>query len=102
MPSYPPAMNRSELEAWVDSVEWRFAKTMPWLPHWYNRLAWLKPEQQPAFRELARLIFEEGYEQVWGKKGQKSRYYDIGEFQYWSCDPTIESTDLINRAIRKK
>lgn len=50
--------------------------------------------------ELARRIFEKGRDEQWGtgEYERTVRYYYAGDYKYWSMDPTIESTDLINRA----
>ena len=53
-----------------------------------------------AFVELVRRIFEEGVDEQWGAEASERtvRYYRLGEYKYWVMDPTIEETDLINRA----
>lgn len=88
------------VETFVAEVTWRFAKTMPDWPHWYVMKPW-NPGREAEFMELARRIFEEGRDEQWaaGTAYERTRrYYVMGAYKYWSMDPTIESTDLINRA----
>jgi hypothetical protein len=85
--------------AFVSSVSWRFAKTMPRWPHWYVMKDW-NPGRDAEFNELVRRIFEAGSDEPWGEPPYRRvvRYYRLGDFKYWSMDPTIEETDLVNRA----
>jgi hypothetical protein len=87
------------VQRFVAQVKWRFAKTMaPW-PHWYVMEDW-NPDREPEFRELVRLIFQEGHDEQWGVGEWEwtVRYYYFGDYKYWVMDPTIDETDLINRA----
>ena len=83
----------------IAEVQWRFAKTMPRWPHWYVMKQW-NPAREAEFMELVRLVFEEGSDQQWGTGDYERtvRYYYAGDYKYWVMDPTIEATDLINRA----
>ncbi len=90
-------MNKEKIETFVKSVRWKFAKTMPFMPHWYIRLPVMEtPEHIEMFKELTKAIFEQGTDKQVGKRIY--RYLEIGEYKYWSMDPSIELTDLINRA----
>lgn len=93
------AINEAELDQlkqYIESVRWQFAKTMPQWPHWYTVLKWSTKDQSHHFLTLSKSIFNHGYDMTIGKRTY--RYLNIGEFKYWSMDPTPESTDLINRA----
>lgn len=87
------------VEQFIAEVKWRFAKTMPQWPHWYVMEEW-NSDREPEFRELVRRIFEEGRDEQWGvgKWERTVRYYYAGGYKYWVMDPTIDETDLINRA----
>jgi hypothetical protein len=87
----------SGIEEFISSQTWIFAKTMKKWPHWYALRKNCPWDLRPYYRELARLIFEEGYDIH--AFGRTFRYYDVGPYKYWSCDPTIDKTDLINRAF---
>ena len=91
--------NTDAVEKFIAEVEWRFAKTMPQWPHWYVMKDW-NPGREGEFMELVRRIFGEGRDEQWGagKWERTVRYYFAGDFKYWVMDPTIEATDLINRA----
>lgn len=87
------------VETFIAEVNWRFAKTMPQWPHWYVMEPW-NPGREAEFRELVRRVFEEGQDEPWGQRPHRRivRYYRLGEWKYWVMDPSIEDTDLINRA----
>lgn len=87
------------VETFIATVTWRFAKTMPQWPHWYVMKAW-NPGREAEFMELVRRVFEEGRDEQWGtgEHERTVRYYYAGGYKYWVMDPTIEATDLINRA----
>jgi hypothetical protein len=91
----------TEIRAFIASVEWRFAKTMPWCPHYYNVLRW-NPEKKDGFFKLVSAIFNHGYQEPWPRPPQKASriviYFNVDGWRYWVMDPTIEETDLINRA----
>jgi len=33
------------------------------------------------------------------RRSSKRLYFDAGEFRYWAMDPSLASTDLINRQL---
>jgi hypothetical protein len=87
------------VERFVSEVRWQFAKTMPRWPHWYVMEQW-NSGREAQFTELVRRIFEKGVDEQWGvgEYERTVRYYRLGEYKYWIMDPTIEETDLVNRA----
>jgi len=79
----------------IEYGTWIFAKTYAKSsPHEYALLK-THPELKDDFMELARCIFEEGYDEWF--YGRRYKYLKVGDFKYWSMDRTIETTDLINR-----
>jgi len=90
-----------EIRVFIDSVEWRYAKTMPWCPHYYTMVQW-NPDKKKGFFKLVSAIFNHGYKEAWPKPPKKPTrvvtYFNVDGYRYWVMDPTIEDTDLINRA----
>jgi hypothetical protein len=94
----------SEIKAFIGSVEWRFAKTMPDAPHWYTMLKW-NPDKSEGFFILAKAIFERGIEETWVSTSGTSyrrKYFHLDGYKYWSMDASIGKTDLINRVVISK
>lgn len=87
--------NAEDAQAFVDSQQWRFAKTMPTIPHWYIVLNQCNDKEN--FALFAKNIFEKGVNRRWHSIVRK--YLDIDKYRYWSMDSTAESTDLINREL---
>ena len=88
--------------AFIRSVPWRFAKTMPEIPHEYT----LRPEAkelglESEFESAVRFIRHNGYKERFGSKVYT--YYDVADedgatWQYWTMGAPYERTILINRA----
>jgi hypothetical protein len=91
----------AEIRKFIASVEWRYAKTMPSCPHFYNMLLW-NSEKKDGFMKLVSAVFNHGYKEPWPRPPQKASrivtYFNVDGFRYWVMDATIEETDLINRA----
>lgn len=75
--------------AWVESVRWKFASTMPWVPHEYTVNAWSDPE---AFQDAARFIRHNGFLARWQHHRPKP-YYELDGKIYWAF------ITVINRAV---
>jgi hypothetical protein len=90
---------KDPIERFVREIEWRSTKTAPQWPHWHVLKSW-NPERESEFVELVRRIFEEGRDDYWGTGDSRKlvRSYRLGAHKYWVTNPTIEATDLINRA----
>lgn len=98
----PP--NLEVIRKFISEVEWRFAKTMPDAPHWYTVLKW-NPDKSEGFFSLAKAIFERGDKETWvspSGTSHRRRYFHLDGNKYWSMDPSIDETDLINRAFIDK
>lgn len=80
-------MDEAEFARWVEEVQWRFAKTMPWIPHEYTVGAWGDHQRFVLAKEF---ITENGYLARWRTK-EPNYYYDLDGWRYWSY------TSLINR-----
>jgi hypothetical protein len=72
----------------INTQDWRFAKTMPQWPHWY--IVRGESNRCGDFDRLAALIKGFGVEDAWG--AERRRYLRIGEHKYWVLG------EIINRA----
>jgi hypothetical protein len=87
----------------MDSVPWRYAKTMPQHPHDYTLREWNDHE---LFERVVKTIWDRGYERPYLRRVWRS--LDIGDFYVWLAGappapehpPPVVSTALINRARR--
>ena len=89
-------MTKHELALTLQSHPYQFAKSMPFIPHWYTlREKW----QDPQFEEAVQEIREHGYDENFGKR--VFRYFNANGYKYWSMGAPVEETILINRANMK-
>ena len=91
------AMTKHELNQFIDSHEWTYAKTMPHCPHHYVvRSESNDPEAFMRFREF---IKTHGFDDRFFRK--TVRYLHVGEFKYWICEDSVDDpTCILNRADR--
>jgi hypothetical protein len=61
-------------ERFVESAPWRFAKTIPHIPHWYTVRGQTPDENFEAFVNYIR---KHGYRARWGRR--VNTYYELGE-----------------------
>lgn len=88
-------MNEMELQKLLSSAQFKFAKTMPWLPHYYTlKDTW----DSEKFKEAVVAIRTLGESRKFGKR--QFIYYDFNGNTYWTMGDTLENTILINRAVR--
>jgi hypothetical protein len=99
-------MTQAEAVALVDSLEWTFAKTMPFAPHWY--VVRDRDVDSDRFEELVRYIHRHGRPGLWGRRPRSTVlddgriieglfYCDIGEHRYWTMGWPVEEETVINR-----
>jgi len=97
----PNDATMDEIRAFIGAVEWRYAKTMPQWPHFYNVISW-NPDKKDGFYKLVSAIFNNGYKEAWPRPPEKSirvvTYFNVDGYRYWVMDATVEGTTLINRA----
>lgn len=83
-----------QVTAIFEASEWTYAKTMPWVPHYYVvRDKW---EHDVPFTDVVQFIYNNGVPMRWGKKKPKP-YLDIGEWRYFSMGWPADETTVINR-----
>ena len=94
-------MTKTEALSFVESQTWHFAKTMPQWPHWYCLVK--DASDRAAFYAFVRYIQEAGYQAEFRpelREAWATRWYlDLGPHHYWTMDPEVEQTTLINRAM---
>jgi hypothetical protein len=84
-----------KVRACLESQTWVFAKTMPWIPHFYTlRRNWSNESQFVRVVEVMRLY---GKDEYYGKARRRSRVLILGGFKYWTMESPISDTILINR-----
>jgi len=84
------------LKAFIESVQWTYAKTMPEWPHEYivrDRV------DEDMFIKLVEQIRNYGYERKFYSK--PITYYDHDGMTYWTMGAPIEETIIINRCQKE-
>jgi SWIM zinc finger len=97
-----PYLTDEELQTWMASVRWIYAKSMPRHPHQYC----LKREQDEEFFErVVKTVWDQGYDRPYLRRPWRS--LDVGDHFIWvHTEPKprmpapLEDTVLINRALR--
>ena len=86
-----------EVIAFINAHEWRFAKSMPKMPHWYVVREQCRNDEE--FCNVVMHIRKHGYpKRFWSKT---YIYYAVGEYEYWTMGNPLWDTTIINRAIIK-
>ena len=78
----------------LHGAPFRFAKTMPHIPHEYTRRKDWPCES--SFEWVVRFIRENGVTESFGRKSYI--YFYANGFKYWTMGSPVERTILINRA----
>ena len=103
----PVGFDIEAARAYIATVRWKFAKTMPDWPHEYTVKDW-RPELVAGFEEFCRLIQAEGFIEPWPPAPAQPIYHNhylvIGEWKYWAMGNDgdrgpIEDLTVINRAL---
>ena len=91
---FDDSMTLPQMRDFVAAHEWTFAKSMPFIPHWYVVLKNCRDVDE--FFKACWLI--RNYDEV-RKFGKRSFIYmDLDGYSYWTMDELIEDTTIINRA----
>jgi hypothetical protein len=104
-------MSRSKLpdlddaRAFIEASRWRFARSLPVLPHEYTLREWhVEAATEPHFLAFVESIRTHGYRQRFGSR-RILTYWQVDSWRYWVMSPpevplaeVLERTTLINRA----
>ena len=91
-------MDHNTFRDFINSHDWTFAKTYAaFCPHEYLVMRKLPETEWPLFLEIAQFIRDEGFVAEYGRLGL-NWYYIVDDRYYWTLDPEVNDTDLINRA----
>ena len=89
-------------ERFVAESGWRYAKTMPEIPHQYTVRDLRSPDGRRTtamgsdeFEWFVRLIRAEGVMKTWGRRTHP--YLQVGGWEYWTMGDPVEETTIINR-----
>ncbi|CAN5749101.1 hypothetical protein BH23ACT4_BH23ACT4_11890 [soil metagenome] len=99
-------MKPEQASTLIDSLNWTYANTMPWVPHWY--IVRERDLETGRFEDLVRFLRSSGCPGVWGttprstvlEDGRILRgilYRDISEFRYWTMGWPVEEETIVNR-----
>jgi hypothetical protein len=86
----------AQLQAFISSVPWTFAKTMPLWPHEY---VVRKNVDEGIFVQLVEHIRANGYSGSF--YNQPITYFDHDKMTYWTMGAPIEETIIINRCRKE-
>ena len=81
----------------IKKFAWKFAKTMPWVPHYYLHIDKVPAEMHDEFKWFVSTIKTHGKMLAWGRKSPKP-YWFIDEWKYWIMEEDSSTTTLVNRA----
>lgn len=96
---YAPAeMTEEEITHFIESNTWKFASSMPSVPHFYCLKE--KCVDPLMFERFVMHIRKHGYVGKFWRK--EYMYYNDSTYKYWTMGAPIHETILINRAYRKK
>jgi len=99
MKTTKPSKNEmARVRAYINSMEWRFSRTMPQWPHWYLGREWGSARE---FDFIARLIKKFGYSDKWGNRSDS--YLVIGRFKYWVIEDCLNrAAPISNSEVRRR
>jgi hypothetical protein len=84
----------NELQLKFDNKNWRFAKTMPKIPHYYARRSEWGDEKD--FEKVVQYIRDNGVAERFFSKS--FIYFYMGGWKYWTMGEPLNETQVINRA----
>jgi len=84
-----------EVKKYLDNCSWRYAKTMPQVPHWYTLKGEDNYHNNETFEMVVQYIRDYGYDDFYYRK--KYRAYNYNGYKYWTMGAPVEETTVINR-----
>jgi|TARA_B110000259_G_C13848747_1_gene335870 hypothetical protein len=92
-----PEYTKEEVDKRLADAEYKFAKTMADIPHSYTLLHKHWSNRKDEWFGVIKFVWENSVKEHW-KYGKYYNYYYANGYKYWSMDPSIAKTDLLNRA----
>jgi GNAT superfamily N-acetyltransferase len=87
-------MNKQEAAQLLSEASFKFAKTMPDMPHWYTlAVTW---NERSVFEAVVQFIRDHGVAEKF--KGRRYVYFYHKGYKYWTMGFPLPVTKLINRA----
>lgn len=93
-------MNEQEAIEIIERFNWKFARSMPQIPHEYTVKNKADKRDSEDYEKLYTYIFDNHYIRYFFRKPYK--YCDIGEYSYWILTDDITESIIINRAKIQK
>lgn len=87
-------MTEQDFADFVAAHEWKFAKTMAKIPHWY--VVREKCRDDMEFQNAVEFVRKHGEPRRFWK--QIYIYYDFDGHSYWSMGFPLDETTILNRA----
>ena len=95
----------------IADLNWTFAKTMPWIPHWY--VVRDRDVDRDTFKRMVRVIWAHGRVGHWGVQSRQTHledgtiidgliYLERREWRYWTMGYPIDEETIINREQRER
>lgn len=92
----PDLLPEDEFAALISGANYRFAKTMPYMPHWYTmKNTWADPT---LFFDVVFSMRHYGQIEHWGKRQTPNWYYYHDGIKYWTCSLDWRDCTLINKS----
>jgi len=90
-------MELDDFRGYIESVRWKFARTMAKHPHCYTLKEW-NPDLAKTFEAFVMYIRKHGYQRKFFNSVHT--YLDVDGFTYWTMGAPLHKTILINREVR--
>lgn len=95
-------MKPDDMTAYIATVRWQFAKTMPDWPHEYTVKAW-HGDLAPDFEAFCQYIDDHGGLEPWppppAQPIHHNRYLVVAEHKYWAMGPLGDSDPVPDRTV---
>lgn len=88
-------MTIQEFNDFIDAHDWRYAKSMPQMPHAY--VVREKCRSDDEFVRAVTFIRKHGYPKKFFR--QTYVYFDNAPFTYWTMGAPLNITTILNRAL---
>ena len=89
-------MVNMKIEDVIEKLTWKFAKSMPQMPHWYTVRDRNDPEKNELYETLYWYVRNNSKpEKFWRKTYWYAR---VGKYKYWVMTDNVDESIIINRA----